>query len=321
MKFFLLAALPVLAGAAILPETIGDYRRTAVSTPALADRPVWDEMGLKNFETAVYESGKSKLSTTAWQLQDTTAGLAAFQWQRPDGAQPSAAGRYAAETKDRLLVLHGNFLLLFDGYKPAKAELEALEGALHNVDGTSFPVLAGYLPATGLVANSQRYVLGPTALARFGPWIPPSVAGFRMGAEAQFATFRSPKGDLSLGIFNYPTPQIAMDRVAEFQKLPGALVKRSGPLVAVTLSPPDPDFAERVLGEVRYQAEITRSEYVPTRRDNIGDLILNVFILIGILLAFSVVSGLALGGVRAILRRGRPESEADAMITLHLENR
>ncbi len=92
-------------------------------------------------------------------------------------------------------------------------------------------------------------------------------------------------------------------------------------MVAVVLSPPDPDFAEQVLAGVRYQAEVTRSEYVPTRRDNIGVLILNIFVLIGFLLAFAVVAGLAAGGLRAWLRRGRTGADAEAMISLHLEGR
>ena len=282
---------------------------------------MWEEYGPEGLRTAAYAGGSAKFTATAWQLQDTTGGLAAFEWQRPADAKPSAAGKYAAETKDSLLVLHGNYLLRFSGYKPSKEELDAVKGSLSHVDGTSFPVLPGYIPAAGLVANSERYILGPAALARFVPAIAPSVAAFHMGAEAQAGVFHNDKGDLTLAIFNYPTPQIAMQRLPEFQKVPGAMVKRSGPLVAVVLAPPDADFAERVLGQVRYQAEITRDEYVPTRRDNIGDLIINVFVLIGILLAFAAVSGLALGGVRALLRRGRPAGEADAMITLHLENR
>jgi len=164
-------------------------------------------------------------------------------------------------------------------------------------------------------------VTGPTALEKFLPGIPPSVAAFHYGTEAQTGVFHSPKGDMTLAIFNYPTPQIAMQRAPEFEKLRGAVVKRSGPFVAVVLSPPDPDFAEHLLGRVRWQAEVTRDEYVPTRRDNIGDLIVNIFVLIGILLAFSLVSGLAVGGVRAFLRRARGGVEADPMIVLHLGER
>ncbi len=181
------------------------------------------------------------------------------------------------------------------------------------------PSLPGYLPSEGLVANSQRYILGPAGLQKFAPAIPPSVAAFHLGAEAQLAVFHNPKGNLSMAIFDYPTPQMAIQQVADFEKLPGAVAKRSGPLVAVVLSPPDPDFAERLLSQVRYQAEVTRNEYVPTRRDNIGDLVINAFTLIGILLAFSVVSGLAFGGVRAFLGRMRHGQDPDVMISLHLE--
>jgi hypothetical protein len=43
--------------------------------------------------------------------------------------------------------------------------------------------------------------------------------------------------------------------------------------------------------------------------------------LIGILLSFALVSGLAVGGFRALLRRARHGAEPEAMITLHLEER
>ena len=89
-------------------------------------------------------------------------------------------------------------------------------------------------------------------------------------------------------------------------------------MIAVVLAPPDPDFAEHLLGQVRYQAEITRDEYVPTQRDNPGVLLYNAFVLIGILLAFAVVSGLIFGGLRTFRHRGKKGQEADAMITLGL---
>jgi hypothetical protein len=97
------------------------------------------------------------------------------------------------------------------------------------------------------------------------------------------------------------------------------VAKRSGPLVALVLAPPDPDYAEKLLAQVRYQAEVTRDEYVPTRRDNIGIVIVNAFILIGILMAFAILVGIALGGFRILWRRARHQQEPEAMITLHLQ--
>jgi hypothetical protein len=319
MRLLLTALLlPTLATAAILPATIGAYQRASTSKPPLSDKPVWDECGLKDSETAVYQTGADTCTVTAYQLQDTTGALAAFEWQRPADAVPSTGAKLAAETPDSLVLAFGNYLLRFAGHKPAKEELDGLTAALRNLDTTVLPVLPGYLPSDGLVPNSERYILGPAGLQKFAPAIPPAVAAFHFGAEAQAGVFHSPKGDAPMLIFSYPTNQIAMKRVPDFEKLPGVVAKRSGPLVALVLSPPDPDYAEKLLSQVRYQAEVTRDEYVPSRRDNIGDLVINAFVLIGILLAFSVVSGFALGGYRALRRHGRHGEEPDAMITLHL---
>jgi len=320
MRLFIAAlSLPLLAGAAIWPDAIGPYQKTATPQTPLADRAVWDEYGLKTAETALYQGGGKRFTAIAYQLQDSTGALAAFDWQRKADAKPSKADALAAETADALLLAHGNYLLSFNGYKPAAPELEGVIEGLQAVDGTGLPTLPGYLPSDNLVANSERYIIGPVALQAFDPGIPPSVAAFHLSAEAQMGVFHSAKGPMALTIFRYPTNQIAMQRIAEFEKLRGAVAKRSGPLVAVMLSPADPDAAEQLLAQVRYQADITSDEYVPSRRDNIGDLVINAFILTGILAAFAIVSGLGVGGVRVMLRHGKRGQEVDPMILLHLD--
>ena len=322
MKFLPIALLlPSLAAAAILPDTVGTSQRGAASKPALSDQPIWTEYGLKGSETAQYQNGAAKFTATAWQFQDTTGSMAAFQWQRPSAAKASTAAKMAAETPDSLILAYGNYLFSFNGYKPSKEEIDALTATLHNVDTTALPVLSTYLPAEGLVENSDRYIMGPASLQKFAPGLSPSLAAFHFGAEAQAGLFHNAKGDVPMLIFNYPTPNIARRQLAEFEKLSGAVAKRSGPMVAVVLSPPDPDYAENLLSQIRYQALVTADEYVPTQKDNIGNLVVNTFVLIGILLAFTLISGLALGGFRALRRRGRQGEDADAMITLHLQQR
>jgi hypothetical protein len=321
MKLLIAFVLPALAGAAIWPDAIGDYRKTSTPAVTLLDQAVWDECGLAETEAAVYENAGKRFTATAWRMRDSTGALAAFDWQRNAKAGHSKVAALAVETPATLLMAHGNYLLSFDGYKPAGPELDAVVGELLNVDTTALPTLPGFLPSENLVPNSERYILGPATLAKFDPGIPPSVAAFHMGAEAQLGVFHSPKGDMALAIFDYPTPQIAMQKIGDFERIPAAVAKRSGPFVAVVLSPADPDAAERLLSQVRYQAAVTRDEYVPSRRDNIGNLVINAFVLIGILLAFAVVSGLFVGGFRAFWRRGTKADEAETMITLHLERR
>jgi hypothetical protein len=244
--------------------------------------------------------------------------MAAFDWRRPEKARASKLAPLAVETPTGALLVRGNYLLDFAGHKPDAAELDQIYAALKNTDLTSLPLLPGYLPEEDTVAGSDRYVLGPESLQKFAPGIPPSVAAFRLGAEAAVGTFHAKKGDLTLAIFEYPTFQIAMQRIADFEKLPGAVAKRSGPLVAVTLNPPDPDLAEELLSKVQYRAEVTMQEHIPTKKDNIGDLIINAFILTGILLIFSVVGGLLVGGIRVWQRRGSDNPDADTIVSLHL---
>ena len=320
MKFLLAALLaPALCLGAIWPENIGAWKRAATMQATLFDRPIWDEYGLKESEAARYESGGQDFTVTGYRLQDTTGAMAAFDWQRPAKSTASPLAPLAAATGDGLLVVQGNYLLSFSGHQPEAAELSALFDGLRNVDTTVLPSLPGRLPTQDRVPNSERYITGPASLSKFLPGIPPSVAAFHYGAEGQMGVFHSPKGDMGLVIFSYPTPQIAMLKEVDFRGIPGGnLVKRSGPLVAVVLSPPDPDAAERLLSQVKYQATVTLDEWVPSHRDNIGNLVINAFILIGILLGFSIVSGVAYGGLRAFRRRGMRGEEADALTTLHL---
>lgn len=314
-----LAALPLAAPAAVLPDTIGVWHRASSAKPALSDQAVWHDYSLKDWETATYQNGTAHFTANAWQLADTTGALAAFDWQSPADAKPSKAVPGAAETATGLLWTKGNYLFDFEGYKPSAAELDAIGSGLKNVDHTALPMLPGYLPSAGLVPNSLRYITGPKSLARFDPAIPASVAGFNYDAEAQTGVFHTPKGDMLLAIFNYPTPQIAMDKVADFAKLPGAVARRSGPLVAVVTGASDPAAALALVANVQFEGQITRNEYVPTARDNMGNLLLNICILIGILAAFALLSGLLFGGMKYLLRIVRRGPEPEAMITLHLE--
>jgi len=247
--------------------------------------------------------------------------MGAFEWLRPADSKPSALARLAAETSTGSILVHGNYVLRFEDYHPASPFLTTVIEGLKEVDNSPLPTLSGYLPTLDLIPNSERYVEGPAALQMFDPGIPPHMAAFHLSAEAQIGNFSAPGGDLKLAIFSYPTEPIARLQTAQFQQIAGAMVKRSGPLVAVILSPPNPDAAEKLLSLVRYQADVTLDERVNTRRDNIGNLVINAFVLIGILLCFALVGGLAFGSVRAFLRRGGRGEAADAMIVLHLQDR
>ena len=140
-----------------------------------------------------------------------------------------------------------------------------------------------------------------------------------MGAEAQFAEYQTPKGLLKLIIFDYPTPSMAREQALEFQKIPGAVIKRTGPLVVATLNPPDPDAAERILGKINYQANVTLNEPTPqSQAKGLARMILNIFALAGIVLALCVVGGVGFAGYRIMSRKMWRKEEMAEMIVLGL---
>jgi len=323
MRFLFAMLVPAVVLAGIWPEDFGPLKRQSTARVTVSDGALWDEYGLQQAERADYALGKDKFTGTAYRFQDSTGALAAFQWQRPADAKPSPLlGKLAVEAPGgNILLAHGNYLLAFKGRAPVAAELTALYQTIPKLENSPLPSLIAYLPAPSLVPNSERYILGPVSLEKFDQGISPSTAGFHMGAEAQLGTFHTPAGDLTLAIFTYPTPQIAMARLVDFQKISGAMAKRVGPLVATILSPASPDEAERLLALVRYEPTVTMSEYVPTKRDNIGSLVINAFELSGILLGFCLVAGLAFGGFRAFLQHKGTAGQDEAMISLHLRDR
>ena len=322
MKLILALVLPALSFASVWPDHVGAFHRAGAQPVAVSDRPLWEEYGLQQAEQAQYESDHGKFTATAYQLQDSTGALAVYDWQRPATAKRSTLGKLAAETPDSTIMAHGNYFLVFQGYKPTVADINTLFQTLPRLDQSPLPALTGYLPEKRLVPNSERYVTGPVGLEKFDPGIPPSTAGFHLGAEAQLGTFQAPGGvEMKLAVFSYPTPQIARERLVDFQRISGAMAKRTGPVVAVILSPASPDEAERLLAQVRYEPNITWSERVPTARDNIGNLVINAFQLIGILLAFCLVAGVSYGALRSFQRRGGPTGDHEAMISLHLRDR
>jgi hypothetical protein len=267
------------------------------------DPALYGEYGFQEAEQADFSGPSGGFHATAWRFADSTGAMA---------FQQSLANKSA--------IAHGNYIFQFTGGQPAQDDLEAFYLDLPKFETSPLPVLPTYLPHQNLVAGSERYILGPVSLERFFPQISPSVAAFHLGTEAQAGQFSTPKGPIALAIFNYPTPAIAIERYNEFQKVPGAVAKRAGPMVAVTVNPSDPDAAERVLAQVQYSVNLTWNESLggPTVKDS-AKMILTIVALAGIILLVCLAAGIGFGAFRVVRRKlGWQGPEADKMIVLHL---
>ncbi len=322
---FVFAALSTLGGAsaAIFPDQLGPYAKSAPTTVSAPDRELDDEYGIQASESAEYTSpDKKHFAATAWRFQDSTGAMAMFEARRPPKATPSKMSKLAVTTSDGVIFTYGNYLLQLTGALPTQAELDQLYDQLPELTQSALPLLVDALPAEGLIPNSERYIVGPVSLQRFDPAIAPSIVAFHVGAEGQLGQYQTPKGKLTLAIFDYPTPNIARERYEDFAKIPGVVAKRAGPLVAVTVQPPDADAAERVLAQVRYDANVTLNEQAPVTATQVSNMMLSIIGLAGGILFLCLVTGIGFGAFRVIFRKlGWWTEEANQMIVLHLSNK
>ena len=318
--FLILAACA--SRAAVLPGIIGTWKfQSRAPLEIQTNRALWDELGLQESEQGVYKKGAAEARVEAWRVADATAAMEAFDFVLPADAKPapslSALSPYAALTGGGLLIASGNYLVAIHGFVPEAEEAADMFRRMPRYEGSSLPSLPNYLPDRE-VPNSERFVGGPQALKLFFPGVEPSQAGFRFGAEASVADY---PGGLRLALFSYPLPMIARERAEQFSKIPNAVVKRTGPLVAVVLHPSDTNAAETLLAKVRYQATITTGQPPKSRKDNAANLLLNIFYLIGILIALCLASGLMFGLIRLFVVRSRTTGAEEEILTLHLEGR
>jgi hypothetical protein len=323
-----LLLLPALAFSAILPDTIGEWKRGDVTAAPAPDAKVWHEYGLEESENAPYTAASKKFSITAYRFSDSTGAFAAWIGSRPPDAKKIETDGLGVETATDRYVAVGNLLLIFHGYKPAKEELAHIFLTAPHYSHSPLPTLPGYLPP-GAVPNSERYILGPESLARYAGVIPPSTAAFHFSSEGESADYAAPPGakgaakdaKTTIVVFNFPGLEMARKQYPAFASIPGTVAKRSGPLVAIALHPVNPDEAERLLAKVRYQAEVTIAEPPPSLKNNAGNLLLNIAILCGVLMAVCLAGGLFFGGMRYMFRRADSAGSGEEMISLHLTGR
>ncbi len=315
----LLASFCQAAFPAILPDTIGAWQKGEHSPAAPPDQKVWVEYGLQDSETAPYSDGDRHFTISAWRFNDATGAMAAFYEIRAD-AHPAALMGLAAEDPDRQFVAAGNYLFVFKGYRIKPEELSHVVATVPQYEHSPLPSLPKYMPP-GNIVGSERYIVGPAALAQFMPAIPSSTAGFHFSAEGEMARYGKKGKETTVVIFSYPTMEMARDRVPHFQEISGAVVKRTGPLVAVVLNAPNPDEAENLLAQIKYQAAVTIPERHSAPNVNFGSLLVGVVEFVLSVMAFCIASGLIVGGLRILFRRAGASGEGDNMISLHLTGR
>ena len=247
----------------LLPETVGGWTASGAAPIVSAgqlERIAGDraellrEYGLTSAEQRQYTRGQETASITLYRMVDPSAAYGVFTFFRDPQMQPLDLGdsvSFAAAGPDRAIFVVGNLALLAsaaDQRPPDAALIEMGATLLPRADSRPYPSITRYLPRDGVVAGterfvlgpnsgavalparlailpgSERYILGPRALREALPWVPATGddwMGFSKSAEAVAARYReNPTGsrEITLLVTNYPTQQIAADQFANLNK-------------------------------------------------------------------------------------------------------
>ena len=341
LLFSLLAAAISAAGAQnILPKSFAGWTQTGdVKTSTKPEQvdsaypAVLNEYGFVTAETATYSRPDGrKVTVKAAQFKDATGGYGAFTFYRDPAMKSERIGTKAASNNERILFFRSNVLVdaAFDRLTGmSAAELRELAGMLPEAKSSNgnLPSLPEYLPKENAQENSAKYILGPQALAASKTPLPVELVNFNVEPEILTQSYSTPDGPVTLMLVEYPTPQIATERLRAFQASGNTLTaRRTGPILVLESGNTGNSDARNLLNAVNYEAEVTWNEATSmSKRDNIGNLLMAVFGLIGILLLVGIVFGVFFGGVRVLMTKYFPGTFLDTpenveILQLHLDD-
>lgn len=340
------------AGPTLLPSAFAGWAEQGLATTGTSAAPfdsasagVLNEFGLKDFAEASYRRGDDTVEVRAMRFPDATGAYGAYTFYRQPGMEHEAIGNGGARAANRVIFWSGVTVVEATFHHPAADEeraMDALARKLPAAVGSQAvaPTLPLYLPAQGLDRSTVRYAIGPAAYAQGGGVLPAGAIDFSQDAEVVTAQYSTRAGHGTLTLIGYPTPQMAMHAEKDLTALlkgplPAALqtssasaleVHRSGPMVAITSGDFSAVEAHALLGQVKYQAEVTLNRNLDFVGEvkNAGKMLVGIAYLTGIIVLCALIVAVLLGSGRALWRvmRGKPASTVyeEDFISLNLKD-
>ena len=259
------------------------------------------------------------LKIRAARFADASGAFGAYTFYLQPEMTKEQIGDQGASLGQRVLFYRGDVLVDAQFSKESAmsgAELRELAGALPRPSGNAanLPTFIEFMPRRGYVANTQKYVMGPAALAALAPPVSAEQVDFNASSELSLGRYSTSSGEATLILISYPTPQLAAEHlrridvahqmtqrqagVSSVESAGSFFDKRTGPLLVIATGPVSDRDAKALLGMVNWEASVTWN--TPTDNPQARDLymlILNIVILCAILAGFAIVAGVAFGGI------------------------
>jgi hypothetical protein len=329
---FALASASKLPAQQVLPDKFASWQsgnRPAIvmlpKSPAMAtldSHPEYTqtlvESGVVRVEEHYYEKGSEEIVVRLYKLRDPSSAYEVYTSRLKFGMLPTNLGQVSAFSKDHVLIQEGN-LVLESTANVSKGDLGALVQAVEARGGKApLPPIPAFLPLRGRGAGTERYALGPAAFRAAAAELNrgaftglTEAVGFRDGAEAILAQYRSGKEEAVLLLLEYPTPQLAgyhqkhlESKLSEISKTDQTPIERKGSMLSIVLSPTSVAYGQSLQNAVIYETQVTWNEPSATATDPPWtSVIAKIFIGTGIFMVAAVVLGIAFGGVRVVTKR------------------
>jgi hypothetical protein len=299
----------------------------ASQTPASVGNDVLAEYGFVAGEQCEYSRGSERLAVQVYRMKDPSGAYGLYSYMRSADMAYADLTEHSSLGPAHALALDGNLLLDIRGtdLPKRKKDLKPLVAAikLHAEEGP-LPSLPDEMPAKGMVERSDHYLLGPATLYQFVPVASNDWLGFSQGAEAESARYRVAGHEVTLLLADFPTPQTAVKKLAELQNVyhvnatnpdpsaPPLFAKRSMTLLAIVYGAQTSAEADALLKQVESDAEITWN--APTfqfKEPSISAMIVSTIMGTGVICMFAIISGIAFGGVRLVVKRFFPDKVFD----------
>src|SRR5271170_7473624 len=346
--FVFLAALPASAQG-ILPNSFAGW--SGSTTPGL-NPPAIDtgdhvasmsagqqaaarqEYGFVSGEEGTYSLGKDALQVTLYRMKDPSGAYGLYSYLRSPDMAHAGPNEHSVMSGEEALVLIGNLVLDIHGSDLSKDAdgLNALVSAVSSkAQQGPLPTLTEHLPTKGFIERSDKYILGPVTLNQFFPVSQNDWLGFSTGAEAEVARYHVDGRELNLLIADFPTPQTAQKKLNELQQDyhvnaadaerndSPVFGKRSITLLAIVFGARSQAEADKLLDQVQSGAEVTWNE--PTfqfKEPPITTMIVGAIIGTGVICCFALISGIAFGGFRIVVKRFWPDKVFDRSSTMQV---
>jgi len=178
------------------------------------------------------------------------------------------------------------------------------------------------LPRKGLIAGTEKYLLGPEAARHVLPSFRTDLLGFSQGAEVQMGTYSSEGGGRSTVLaITYPTPQMARARYGEMESIldlnqergaDSVYGKRLGSFVIIVLGANSAATAKTLTDAFTVSGGIVPNERYPGDKPitiQMMELIVNNLLFAMILAGVAMGGGLLVFILKRVARKFFPYNE------------